>query len=131
MRGHARMIYSVLSNGKQPPGNGIIVMRSNIIMKCHFSPPPPACLFKGSRTFPGSLSRRSWQSSRGDSEQKSSCSSSGDAHPSEPPRGKKQHKDLSTRSLRLATFCFQPNKQHLISPAWHLEGQSGAGSDRR
>lgn len=58
MRGHARMIYSVLSNGKQPPGNGVIVMRSNIIMKCHFSPtpprplPPPLVCLKAAKLFP-------------------------------------------------------------------------------
>lgn len=51
MRGHARMIYSVLSNGKQPPGNGVIVMRSNIIVKCHFSPPLLVCL-KAAKLFP-------------------------------------------------------------------------------
>lgn len=52
MRSHARLIYSTLSNRKQPPGNGVIVMKCNIIVKCHVL----VRLFKGSESFPGSLS---------------------------------------------------------------------------
>lgn len=52
MRSHAWLIYSMLSNRKQPPGNGIIVMKCNIIVKCHVL----LCLFKGSESFPRSLS---------------------------------------------------------------------------
>ena len=51
MHGRARLIYSLLSNRKQPPGNGIIVMKCIIIVKCHIL----VCLFEGSKSFLGSL----------------------------------------------------------------------------
>lgn len=61
MRGHAWLIYSMLSNRKQPLGNGVIVMKCNIIVKCHVL----VCLLEGSKSFPGSLSGHGVSGPRG------------------------------------------------------------------
>lgn len=79
MRDHAWTIYSTHRN--QPPGNGVIVMKSNIIVKCHFFF-IVCCLFKGSGSFLAWLGVSRAQG--GESERKPSHSSSRDTHLSEP-----------------------------------------------
>lgn len=122
-RGDACMIYCMFSTSKRnwPPGNGVVVINSNIILKCH------VFFFRAAKVLVIPVMTRVG-TAEGGTKQKTSIVLP-ETSPALPPRAK--HNDLLTFSLCLATLGFKYNNQHLILWACHLERKFDMESDRR